>query len=118
MRADGDATDGVSDDTCDLPEVREDDRFFWEKMTSNLDDQASIAEAMMLRGVMNIIGTYWPVGDRAAQEFSRNFYASLLAGDRLGLAMCKARRAVRDIGSSDWANYLHYGDPEYVLRRK
>lgn len=118
VRGDGELDLPDADETCEVPLAREDDRFFWEKLSNNLDDQASLAEAMMLRGVMNIIGTYWPVGDAAAQLFSRNFYASLLSGDRLGLAMCKARRAVRDIGSSDWANYLHYGDPEYLLRRK
>ena len=92
-------------------------RGFWERLSDNLGDHASLAEALMLRGAMNIVGTYWPVGDTAAMQFSLNFYASLLAGDRLGLAMSKGRHAVFEMKSGDWANYIHYGDPEYLLRR-
>lgn len=113
----GEPERGPGDDEP-IESTDDDERGFWEQVEDNLDEQATLAEALMLRGAANLIGTYWPVGDPAALEFAQSFYPSLLSGDRLGIAMRTARRAVQQIHSRDWANYLHYGDPEYVLRRK
>jgi len=79
--------------------------------------QASLAEGFLRRGVANFIGTYWPVNDAAALTFATTFYRGLLAGDPLGPAVRAARKSIADIAPRDWANYLHFGDPAYVLRK-
>jgi CHAT domain-containing protein/pimeloyl-ACP methyl ester carboxylesterase len=76
----------------------------------------SVAEAFMRGGVANFLGTYWPVGDDAASKFADTFYKGLLAGEPLGPCITSARRAVEKAGSADWADYLHYGSPNFVLK--
>ncbi len=71
-----------------------------------------LAEAFLLAGVRHILGTFWPVGDRAAQEFASTFYSAVQ--DRaMGAALQQARRALdRDgQGTAEWVNYVHYGAP-------
>jgi hypothetical protein len=82
------------------------------------DRSASIAEAFLAGGVANFIGTHWPVGDAAALEFSSRLYREWLAGTCLGDAVLSARRAVLHSGSVDWADYVHYGNREFVLPGK
>jgi len=82
------------------------------------DRSASVAEAFLAGGVANFIGTHWPVGDAAALEFSSRLYAQWLAGASLGDAVLAARRAVLHSGSVDWADYVHYGNREFVLPGK
>jgi CHAT domain-containing protein len=77
----------------------------------------SLAEGFLLNGIANFIGTYWPVNDIAASQFATTFYAGLLAGKPLSLAMREARQVAKSVSQRDWANYLHFGDPLYVLRR-
>ena len=72
---------------------------------------SSLAEALLDGGVANFVGTHWPVGDEAALAFSTRFYDRLLDGERVGDAMLAARRRVFDLGSIDWADYVHYGNP-------
>ncbi len=74
-----------------------------------------IAEAFLAGGVGNFLGTHWPVGDDAAFAFSQALYGSLLTGDRLGDAVLTARRRLAAIPSIDWADYVHYGNPEFQL---
>lgn len=76
----------------------------------------SVAEAFMRGGVANFLGTYWPVGDAAALEFADIFYKGLLGGQPLGPCVTEARRAVEKKGSADWADYIHYGSPNFVLK--
>lgn len=76
---------------------------------------ASFAEAFLRGGIANYVGTYWPVGDDAALTFAQTFYPLLLAGKPLGGALLAGRRKVREIGSADWADYIFYGDPDFVL---
>jgi hypothetical protein len=76
---------------------------------------ASLAEAFLQRGVGNLLATYWPVGDAAADLFSSRFYDAILAGGSLNAAIVSGRRALHDAGHPDWANYLFYGDPHAVL---
>jgi pimeloyl-ACP methyl ester carboxylesterase len=73
------------------------------------------AESFLAGGVANYLGTYWPVGDAAAETFSTIFYDSLLKEETLGTAVLKGRRAVFDAGSGDWANYVLYGIPGFKL---
>jgi len=42
------------------------------------------------------IGTLWPVSGPVANEFARHFYAELLAGKPIGLALLAAKEALRD----------------------
>jgi CHAT domain-containing protein/pimeloyl-ACP methyl ester carboxylesterase len=77
----------------------------------------SVAEALMRGGVANFLGTYWPVGDAAAETFAATFYESLLDGQPLGLAVTGARREVQKL-SADWADYIHYGSPNFILKTR
>jgi CHAT domain-containing protein len=75
----------------------------------------SLAEAFLVGGVANFLGTHWPVGDDAALAFSMSLYPALLSGRPLGTSIRDARRAVQAGGSSDWADYVHYGNASFVL---
>jgi CHAT domain-containing protein len=87
-----------------------------ERAAAALAGRVGLAEALLRGGVANFIGTYWPVGDSAALAFAEVFYARLLANDALGAAVLAARRRVRDLRSPDWADYIHYGDPDFRLK--
>ncbi len=75
----------------------------------------SVAEAFLSGGVANFLGTHWPVGDEAALTFSSLFYERLLGGVTLGESVLAARRLVFQHGSIDWADYVHYGSPDFVV---
>jgi CHAT domain-containing protein/pimeloyl-ACP methyl ester carboxylesterase len=77
---------------------------------------SGFAEAFMRGGVANFLATYWPVGDLAAKVFAAEFYGYLMKGASVREAIQHGRRAVRDKGSKDWADYVFYGDPEFVLK--
>jgi pimeloyl-ACP methyl ester carboxylesterase len=74
------------------------------------------AESLMRGGVANFIGTYWPVGDAAAFTFADTFYSSIVAGESLGVALCKARGALLAGKEGDWGDYIHFGNPVFQLR--
>ena len=78
----------------------------------------SFAEAFLRGGVANYLGTYWPVGDSAALKFAETFYQELLAGRAVGDALMQGRKGVGQIGSMDWADYIFYGDPAFVLKKR
>lgn len=82
-----------------------------------LTKHASLAEGFIIGGVRNLVGTYWRVQDREALEFARAFYADLLTFEPLGCAMRAARRKLARQGPREWANYLHFGDPNSLLRK-
>jgi pimeloyl-ACP methyl ester carboxylesterase len=75
-----------------------------------------LAESFLRGGVANYIGTYWPVGDAAAETFSSTFYEALVDHAPLGEALNAGREAVRKIGSIDWADYVHYGSYDFILK--
>ncbi|MFO0875527.1 MAG: CHAT domain-containing protein [Phycisphaerales bacterium] len=75
-----------------------------------------LAEALLRGGVANYVGTYWPVGDKAASDFATSFYRALLDRKTMGEAVVDGRRAI-GASNADWANYMHYGDYSFVLRR-
>lgn len=74
-----------------------------------------MAEAFLAGGVANFLGTHWPVGDESALVFSRTLHESLLAGATLGAAVQGARAELAAVPSLDWADYVHYGNPEFRL---
>jgi CHAT domain-containing protein len=75
------------------------------------------AEAFLRGGVANFVGTYWPVGDDAAEKFDRTFYAAVIRGECMSDVMREARRAIFDDRSIDWADYIHYGDYRFQVKR-
>ena len=85
------------------------------RRAARLQRSSSVAEAFLAGGVANFLGTHWPVGDLAALEFSTRLYRGLLDGALLGDAILAARRRVADLGSLDWADYVHYGNPLFRL---
>lgn len=76
----------------------------------------SFAEAYLRGGVANFIGTYWPVGDEAAEQFADSFYRDILEGKSLDECLGNARRMIKESKSVDWADYIHYGDPGFQLK--
>ncbi len=86
-------------------------------MARRIERNVGLAEAFLRGGVANYIGTYWPVGDAAAEAFAQSFYTGLLAGAPVGAALIAARGTVRTkVKSVDWADYIHYGDFNFVLK--
>lgn len=89
-----------------------------ERLKLSADRNLSVAEAFLLNGIPQFIGTYWPVGDVGAKTFGTVFYNSLAGGDAIGVALRKARQELWRIGDKDWATYMHYGWPMSRLRDK
>lgn len=82
-----------------------------------IERNVGLAEAFLRGGVANYIGTYWPVGDAAAEAFAQTFYTALLSGEPVGPALIAARGTLRNqVKSVDWADYIHYGDFNFVLK--
>lgn len=81
------------------------------------EDSYGVAEALMRGGIANYLSTYWPVGDTAAEMFSTGFYKSLMAGQPLGPALLDCRKALSAAAEKDWADYILYGNFEFVLKQ-
>ena len=77
-----------------------------------------VAEALMRGGIANYMSTYWPVNDNAAETFASTFYKGVLAGRSIGSALLEGRKAVADIGERDWADYILYGNFDFVLKER
>ncbi len=83
----------------------------------SLGRSTGLAEAFLRGGVASFIGTWWPVSDAAAARFAERLYGCLLDGAPVGEALQTARRAVKATRSGDWANYLHYGSHDFVIKQ-
>jgi len=83
-----------------------------------LERNVGLAEAFLRAGVGNYVGTYWPVGDDAAEEFAHVFYRALVSGNSVGDALQEGRRRVLQLKSVDWADYVHYGSPGFLVKLK
>ena len=77
-----------------------------------------LAEAFMRGGAANYVGTFWPVGDAAAAAFAETFYKDLVLRESIGKALQNGRNAVRKLKSVDWADYIHYGSYDFVLKHR
>jgi hypothetical protein len=86
------------------------------KPIDRLQESVSFAEAFLRGGIANFIGTYWPVGDESAEAFAKTFYGQIVSGHPVGDALIAGRRVVKEIGSYDWADYIHYGDPDFCIK--
>ncbi|MGR9237102.1 CHAT domain-containing protein (plasmid) [Rhizobium leguminosarum] len=75
------------------------------------------AEAFLRGGIANFVGTYWPVDDAAAGAFAPSFYEGLLAGQTLAEALMNSRSVLQQAKLGDWADYILYGDPTFVVKR-
>jgi hypothetical protein len=82
-----------------------------------LGRSTGFAEAFLRGGVANFIGTWWPVSDAAAAACASTLYERLMRGETIGAALNAARGRVLKLGSGDWANYLHYGGFDFVLKK-
>jgi len=85
---------------------------------------ASAAEAILNAGVMSFIATFWPVSDKGADIFASTFYDQVLSSlqqggevHSIGSAVLAARQALKAAGENDWANYMLYGDPGFVIKK-
>jgi pimeloyl-ACP methyl ester carboxylesterase len=87
-------------------------------ITERVRRNVGFAEAFLRGGVANYVGTHWPVGDAPAFSFARTFYEALIAGRSLGAALMAGRQAVHELQSVDWADYILYGDPQFVLKQE
>jgi len=81
-----------------------------------IDTNVGLAEAFLRGGVANYVGTYWPVGDDPAKLFAERFYKGLMNGQSIGVALVASRKAVWETGSVDWADYIHYGSYDFVMK--
>jgi hypothetical protein len=93
----------ASSTSGDAPEVRRRD---------SAEGAVTIAEAFVTSGVRHFLGTFWPVEDSAATAFGAETYSCLAARKSVGEAVLSARNILFKRHSPDWANYIHYGDPE------
>ncbi|HSJ98364.1 MAG TPA: CHAT domain-containing protein, partial [Myxococcota bacterium] len=83
-----------------------------------VDRNVGLAEAFLRGGVANYVGTYWPVGDDSAATFATTFYGRLVAGQPIGEALQAGRQEVLKLQSVDWADYIHYGTYDFVMKRE
>jgi len=93
------------------------DRLHGENTAKRLETNVGFAEALLRSGVGNYIGTYWSVGDASAKAFGEIFYQRLVSGASIGMAMTEGRKKVVELQSEDWADYILYGSPEFVVKR-
>lgn len=83
-----------------------------------LETNVGLAEAFLRAGIGNYIGTYWPVGDYPAKVFAETFYRDLIGGKPLGAALNAGRNVLLKEQSVDWADYVHYGSPSFVVKQR
>jgi tetratricopeptide (TPR) repeat protein len=85
-----------------------------------LDAERGLASAFVASGAGVVLGTLWPVEDRASAELVRRFYQALDEGDDAGRALARAQLGMRGaFGSRDpalWAGFILLGDPSVRLR--
>jgi CHAT domain-containing protein/pimeloyl-ACP methyl ester carboxylesterase len=87
------------------------------ELREQVRDTVSFAEAFLRGGIANFLGTYWPVGDDPAKVFADKFYRQVMEGRTLGEALQAGRQAIRkETGSKDWADYVFYGNPDFILK--
>jgi hypothetical protein len=81
-----------------------------------IDRNVSFAEAFLRGGIANYIGTYWPVEDASAALFAAAFYTSLVGGSSVGEALRTGRESLRAKKFVDWADYVHFGSYDFVVK--
>jgi hypothetical protein len=56
------------------------------------------------------------VGDEPAEEFAKKFYGQLIEGQSVARSLLAARKTLEENQFLDWADYIHYGSPDFVLK--
>ena len=79
---------------------------------------AGVCEAMLRGGISQFVGTYWPVLDSSATLFAKEFYKAMINGQTMLDCMQAGRQALEKKGSQDLSNYIHYGDPGFVIKSR
>ena len=83
--------------------------------SSQAEGLQSLSRAFLYAGARSVVGTLWPVGDRAAADVMQQFYRELRGGSAAGAALRRAqlRIAGRDpyATAGRWAGYVITGDP-------
>jgi len=82
-----------------------------------IERTVGLGEAFLHGGVANYVGTYWPVSDKAAEIFDQTFYTELLGQKSIAMALLAGRQRVQRLKSIDWANYIHYGNYDFELKK-
>ncbi|MEU8232255.1 CHAT domain-containing protein [Actinoplanes sp. NPDC048967] len=79
------------------------------------DEAVHLTAAFQLAGYLAVVGTLWPVNDRAAVLIAEDFYTHLAGPDRTAAAATALHRAVRvhrarypDL-PTQWAAHVHHG---------
>jgi pimeloyl-ACP methyl ester carboxylesterase len=85
-------------------------------IATRLTRSTGFAEAFLRGGAANYVGTYWPVNDDAALIFASAFYDDIVRGQTIGAALLRARKALHQATQLDWADYIHYGSPDFVVK--
>jgi tetratricopeptide (TPR) repeat protein len=77
------------------------------------DEQISLINACLAAGADRVIGSTWPVPDRAAVDLVSRYYECFTAGNSPALSLCLAQRAeIKHGGSLDaWAGFSCLGLP-------
>jgi len=81
-----------------------------------VDRNVSLAEVFLRGGVASFVGTYWPVGDDAADLFARDCNSAIRSGNSIGDSLRTARSALFHAKEADWVNYIHYGDAAFKVK--
>jgi hypothetical protein len=84
------------------------------KLRDNAHAMISIAEAFLISGIQHYVGTFWPVQDDPAKDFASTLYEQLAKKHSFGHAILSARQKLHAEKKPDWANYIHYGDPQDI----
>ncbi|MER6129079.1 CHAT domain-containing protein [Streptomyces sp. NPDC001795] len=79
---------------------------------SRLDPFSSIATSILRKGVPAVVAMQFPISDKAALEFSREFYECLAGNDTVHLGVQRARQSMR----TRLKRSLEWGTPVLYLR--
>src|SRR3989338_571047 len=78
----------------------------------------SLAAAFLFSGVRHYIGAIWKIQDAVSLTFAKEFYSHLINGGSVGVALRLSRlKLIKEYGLNSiwWANYLLYGDPNFII---
>ena len=77
------------------------------------DEHVGLATTSLIAGAKRVVGSIWPVEDRASAEFMISFYDHYFAGAGPAEAVAKTQRRMiaRGAMTSDWASFACIGVP-------
>jgi pimeloyl-ACP methyl ester carboxylesterase len=101
---------------CESARLRRGARATSTQRAQSIAKNLSLAETLLRAGLAHYVGTHWAVDDASASAFAAVFYREILRTS-IGTALVKARRAIHARRSPDWADYVHYGDAEFRLKK-